>query len=170
MQPFGFDLTMFQSEQTLIPFLFILAVVFGAVNTANVFKNKGVNFLVSLALAFFAASNTAFVNFLWSQFGSISIFFIAMFFIIFVLEVFGVRKEAKKGEPSGALFINGVILFILLSIGLLYIDMIPPLPYIGGGENLFLFFVLIIIALVFWLAFKVGGEKEKQLVPVPVRG
>jgi len=169
MLPFGFDLTMFQSQTVLIPFLFILAVVFGAVNTANVFKNKGVNFLVSLALAFFAASNTAFIEFLWSQFGSITIFFIAMFFVIFVLEAFGVRKGKKDEPPAGALFINGVILFVLLSIGLLYIDMLPSLPYIGGGENLFLLFVLAIIALVFWLAFKVGSGKP-QKIAVPVRG
>lgn len=169
MLPFGFDLTVFQTETFLIPFLFILAVVFGAVNTANVFRNKGVNFLISLALAFFAASNTAFINFLWSQFGNITIFFIAMFFVIFVLEVFGVRKGGKDEPPAGALFINGVILFILLSIGLLHIDKIPALPYIGGGENLFLFFVLIIIALVFWLAFKVGSGKP-QKIPVPVKG
>ncbi|NIO44251.1 MAG: hypothetical protein GTN36_01700 [Candidatus Aenigmarchaeota archaeon] len=168
MLPFGFDITVFQSETFLIPFLFILAVVFGAVNVANVFKNRGVNFLVSLALSFFAASNTAFIDFLWSQFGNITIFFIAMFFVIFTLEAFGARRGKKGEPPAGALFINGVILFILLSIGLLHIDKFPALPIVGGGENLFLFFVLIIIALVFWLAFKIGSGKP-QKIPVPVR-
>lgn len=156
-----FDLTAFQSEQFLIPFLFILAVVFGAVNAANVFRNRGVNFLVSLALAFFAASNTSFIQFLWSQFGSISIFFIAMFFVIFVLEAFGVRK-GQPGKPDGtdALVINGAILFVLLSIGYLYIPDLS-LPIIGGGQNLLLFIFILFIILIFWFAYKTFTPPRK---------
>jgi hypothetical protein len=156
-----FDFTMFQSEQFLIPFLFILAVVFGAVNAANVFKNRGVNLLVSLALAFFAASNTSFVEFLWSQFGSISIFFIAMFFVIFVLEAFGVRK-GKQGQPDGsdALVINGAILFILLSIGYLFIPQFS-LPIVGGGQNLLLFVFILFIIIIFWSAYKTYTPPRK---------
>ncbi len=148
------DFTMFQTEQFLIPFLFILAVVFGAVSAANVFKNRGVNFLVALALAFFGASNTAFVEFLWSQFGSVSIFFIAMFFVIFVLEAFGVRR-GRPGEKDGAsaLVINGAILFVLLSIGYLYIPKFS-LPIIGGGQNLMLFIFVLFIIIIFWFAYK----------------
>jgi hypothetical protein len=158
-----FDITMFQSEQFLIPFLFILAVVFGAVNASNVFRNRGVNLLVSVALAFFAASNASFVNFLWSQFGSISIFFIAMFFIIFTLEAFGIRKGSgsKSNEP---LIINGAILFILLSIGMSNIGLIPSLPLIGSGQNVFLLLVILFIIVLFWLTMKIGkfGDMKVQ--------
>ncbi len=161
MLPFGFDFTMFQSEYFLIPFLFILAVVFGAVNVTNVFKNRGVNFLVALALAFFAASNTAFIEFLWSQFGNISIFFIAMFFVIFVLEVFGVRRKGK-GDGADALVINSVILFVLLSIGYLYVDIFPSLPIIGGGKNLLLLAFVLFIMIIFWSAYKAGESPRKR--------
>lgn len=157
-----FDITMFQSEQFLIPFLFILAVVFGAINVSNVFRNRGVNFLVSLALAFFAASNSSFVQFLWSQFGSISIFFIAMFFIIFTLEAFGIRKN-KESKTTESLVINGAILFVLLSIGLSNINLIPPIPMIGGGQNLFLLLVVLFIIVLFWLAMRVGRFGEVKL-------
>ena len=156
-----FDFTMFQSEQFLIPFLFILAVVFGAVNVANVFKNRGVNFLVSLALAFFGASNQAFVQFLWSQFGSITIFFIAMFFIIFVLEAFGVRGKKEKGDGADALVINVAILFVLLSIGYLYIDVFPSLPIIGGGENLMLLVFVVLMIVIFWSAYKTPTRQAR---------
>jgi hypothetical protein len=149
-----FDFTMFQSQQFLIPFLFVLAVVFGAVNASNVFRNRGVNLLVSVALAFFAASNTSFISFLWSQFGSISIFFIAMFFIIFTLEAFGVRKGQKGKDSSDALVINGAILFLLFSIGYLFIGSFPTLPIVGGGQNLLLLLFVVFMVVIFWFAYK----------------
>jgi hypothetical protein len=148
------DFTMFQSQQVLIPFLFVLAVVFGAVNASNVFRNKGVNLLVSVALAFFAASNTSFIQFLWSQFGSISIFFIVMFFIIFTLEAFGVRKGQQGKDSSDALVINGAILFLLFSIGYLFIGSLPTLPIVGGGQNLLLLLFVVFMIVIFWFAYK----------------
>ena len=154
------DITMFESSQILIPFLFVLAVVYGALQVANVFKNRAVNFIISLAVAFFAVSNTFFVNLLWSQFGNITVFFIAMFFIIFVLEAFGLRKGEKKGRAAEGLIISGGILFGLLAIGSLYLDLIPSLPIIGGGENLLLFFAIVFILAIFWAAFKIGTMGE----------
>lgn len=153
------DIAAFQSTEFLIPFLFVLAVVFGVLGVVNVFKNKGVNLLVAAALSFFATSNSAFVSILWTYFGSVAVFFIAMFFLVFIFEVFGVRK---KGEPLGAdaMIINGAILFVLLSISYLYIDMIPALPFIGGGENLILFFAIIFILAIFWTAYKTGGMSK----------
>ena len=156
-----FDFTAFQSQQFLIPFLFVLAVVFGAVNASNVFRNRGVNLLVSVALAFFAASNASFINFLWSQFGSISIFFIAMFFIIFILEAFGVRKGQHGKDGSDALVINGAILFLLFSIGYLYIGSLPILPIVGGGQNLLLLFFIVFIIVIFWFAYKTETPARK---------
>lgn len=155
------DFTMFQSQQFLIPFLFVLAVVFGAVNASNVFRNRGVNFLVSLALAFFAASNTSFIQFLWSQFGSISIFFIAMFFIIFTLEAFGVRKGQPGKDSSDALVVNGAILFLLFSIGYLFIGSFPTLPVVGGGQNLLLLLFIVFMVVIFWFAYKTDTPARK---------
>jgi len=157
----AFDLTMFQSEQVLIPFLFILAVVFGAVTASNVFRNKGINFMISLALAFFAASNTEFIQFLWSQFGSISIFFIAMFFIIFTLEAFGLRGKGKQQDGSDAIIINGAILFVLFSLGYIYMNSLPTLPFIGGGQNVLLLISVILIIVIFWSAYKTESHGGK---------
>jgi len=155
------DFTVFQSEQFLIPFLFILAIVFGAINVVNIFRNKGVNFLISIALAFFAASNTAFVQLLWSQFGIIAMFFIAMFFIIFILGAFGVRV-GQQGKTDGAdsLVINGAILFVLLSVGYLYLGNIS-VPIVGGGKNLLLFIFIMFIIVIFWSAFKTTTPPRK---------
>ena len=158
------DFSIFQSEQFLIPFLFILAIVFGSLNIANIFRNKGVNFLISLALAFFAASNTAFIGFLWSQFGNIAIFFIFMFFIIFILEAFGLRRgksEEKKERAADSLIINSAILFVLLSISYLYMGQLPSLPFIGGGQNLLLLIFIVFILVIFWSAYRLGGPERR---------
>lgn len=156
-----FDLTIFQSSDFLIPFLFVLAIVFGVLELSNVFKNRAVNFIVALSLSLFTVSNSAFINLLWSYFGSISVFFIAMFFIAFVFEIFGVRK---KGQPVGgdSILVNGAVLFVLLSIGYLYIDMVPSIPFVGGGENLLLLFAVIFILAVFWAAYKVGATEPAR--------
>ena len=170
----AFDFTALQSQQFLIPFLFIFAIIFGSLKVANVFKsrdshgnvtseNTAVNFIIALALAFFAASNTSFVQLIWSQFGNIAAFFIIMFFIIFVLEAFGIRH--KRGEPgkegSDALIINGAILFILLSISSLFINSLPAIPGIGSGQNLLLLIFIVFILVIFWSAYRAGPERGK---------
>ena len=151
-----FDFASFQSEQFLIPFLFVLAIVFGSLNLVKIFKSRPVNFLISLSLAFFAASNGAFIQLLWSQFGNIAIFFIAMFFIIFTLEVFGVRKGRKEG--SDALIINGAILFVLLSVSSLFVTSLPAIPGVGGGQNLLLLVFVVLIIVIFWSVHNLGPE------------
>jgi len=152
------DIAFLQSEQTLIPFLFVLAIVFGVLELTKIFKNRGVNFLVALAIAFFTITNTTFVSMLWTYFGSITTFFIVMFFIAFVFEVFGLRKPGQK-EPTSSVVIEGGILFILLSIGFLYANQIPELPFLGGGQNLIFLFIIIFILVIFWSAFRIGKGK-----------
>jgi uncharacterized membrane protein HdeD (DUF308 family) len=154
------DIAFLQSEQTLIPFLFVLAIIFGVLEITNVFKNRGVNFLVALAISFFTITNTTLVAFLWSQFGNITAFFIIMFFIAFVLEVFGLRRP-KQGESrgEGGMIINGAILLLLLGLGFTYSNLLPSLPFVGGGPNLIILVALIFILAIFWMAFKVGREK-----------
>ena len=154
------DIAFLQSEQTLIPFLFVLAIVFGVLELTKIFRNRGVNFLVALAIAFFTITNTAFVSMLWSYFGSITTFFIVMFLIAFVFEVFGLRKAGRP--PTSSILINAGILFILLSIGFLYVNQIPELPFVGGGQNLLFLLIIIFILVIFWSAFRIGQAAAPQ--------
>jgi len=154
------DIAFLQSEQTLIPFLFVLAIVFGVLELTKIFKNRGVNFLVALAIAFFTITNTAFVSMLWSYFGSITTFFIVMFLIAFVFEVFGLRRGGHP--PTSSIIINAGILFILLSIGFLYVSQIPELPFVGGGQNLLFLLIIIFILVIFWSAFRIGQVAAPQ--------
>ena len=153
------DFSTFYSEAVFIPFLFVLAIIFGSLNIANVFRNKGVNLLISLALAFFTISNPAFVELLWSNFGIISLFFIAMFFIIFITRAFLIRGHENFTD---VLIINGAILFVLLSISYYHMNMLPSLPIVGGGQNLLLLLFIVFIIVIFWFAYKSGGPEGQQ--------
>jgi hypothetical protein len=145
------DLSIFQSTEFLIPFLFVFSVIFGALQIARAFS-KAANFAIALALTLFAITNPGFLNLLWSQFGNLTVFFIAMFFLLFLLEAFGLRRGGR--EASESVVIYGAILFILLSIGYLFTDMLPTLPVIGGGQNLLLLILILVVVSLFWAAFK----------------
>lgn len=152
------DLTLTGPDQTLVLFFFVLAIIFGILEITRIFKNKAVNFIIAFALAFFAVNNASFVQFIVPQFGLISAFFIIMFFIAFVLEVFGLRGP-KSGKPAEErMIINGAILLLLMVFGFMNASLIPELPYIGSGTNLIVLVALIIILVIFWLAFKAGPE------------
>jgi len=71
------------SMQFMIPFLFILAIIFGVLQLASPIKNKAANLIIALAISFFAASYGPFMTILWSYLPSITWFFIVMFFIVF---------------------------------------------------------------------------------------
>ncbi len=162
------------SMQFIIPFLFVLAVVFGVLQMARIFKNKAVAAVIAIAIAFFASNYQPFLTILWQYLPTVTWFFIAMFFIVFTLEVFGLRgKEEKKFSEEGAV-IQGAILFILLAIGWMIVDKLPiQLPYVGTGKNLLLLLGIILVLLIFWSAFRIslGGEKVKPVpVPIPQEG
>lgn len=143
------DITMLQTTEFLIPFLFSLAVIFGVLEVTRLFR-KPVNFIVSFALSFFAIIYPGFVDFMWANFGLFAIFFIAMFFIVFVSKVFGMG--GKKSQDS--VIINGVILLVLLSVSYLYIDSFPSVPFLGAGQNLILLVSVVLIISIFWAAYK----------------
>jgi len=159
------DISFLQSEHTLIPFIFVLAIVFGVLELTRVFRNRAVNFLVALAISFFTITNSSFVEFLWLQFGNITAFFIIMFFITFVLEVFGLRGNKQPRSKEEGMILMAAILLLLLSFGFMYSNLLPPLPFIGGGTNVIILFAIIFILIIFWMAFKLGPEQVKSEGP-----
>jgi len=164
------NLTILQTTEAFIPFLFVLAIVFGVIEITHVFRNRGVIFLISLALAFFTVTSTNFVSMFPSYAGIITPIFIIIFFIAFILQIFGLRRPRLPNEPSRepeALVIIGAILFLLLSLGFVYSSYIPVLPFVGGGSNVVILAAIIFILVIFWVAFKAGPElmpvkKEKE--------
>jgi predicted neutral ceramidase superfamily lipid hydrolase len=147
------------TTQFLIPFLFVLAIVFGVLELSNIFKNRAVSAIIAIAIAGFASLYAPFVEVLWNLLPSLTWFFIVLFLLAFTLELFGVRR--RKGGPQEALqsmLISGVILIILFGVGFSVIESLPiDLPFIGGGQNLLVLLGIIFIIAIFWSAFRVMG-------------
>jgi polyferredoxin len=80
-----------------------------------------------------------------------------MFFIVFILEVFGLRKERPQQERELNLYIYGFLLLALLSIGVTHLETLGfNIPLIGSGENLALLLGIIFIFGIFYFAYKSG--------------
>jgi len=142
------------NQQVVITFLFVMAVVFGALRISNVLKSSPASFLLSIAIAAFAAMYAPFMLLLWLILPGLTWFFIVIFLIAFVFEVFGIRKS-KQEMRSEAMAVNGAILLVLLTLGWKLSQMFKiTIPYIGSTENLVFILGLIFVVSIFWSAMK----------------
>jgi len=140
----------------IIPFLFVLAVVFGVLRISKAFKgNAAVEVIISLVIAFFSATYSPFTSMLFNILPSITMFFIAMFFIVFVLEIVGVRGRGR-GEPVTNIIIYGILILVLFTIVASHSELIPNLGIISP-DDLVLGIGLIFVISIFWAAYKIGG-------------
>jgi asparagine N-glycosylation enzyme membrane subunit Stt3 len=154
--PFGFG------DQSIITFLFVLAVIFGVLELTNLFKNRAVNLLIALALSAFAAGQASFTNMLFSYLPGITGFFIVVFFIAFAFEILGVRKRAPGQDTFEGMAVGGVVLLLLFSVGWMLLKFFPiEVPVIGGQGLIFLIGLALIISLL-WGALKAGGVAQTK--------
>jgi hypothetical protein len=148
----------YTDPQFFVPFLFVLAVVFGALNITNVFKSRAVNAIISLVMAFFAASYQPFTTALWGFLPSITWFFIIMFFVSLLVQL----SKPKGGKPPDYTFrviVTGIIFVILFSLQYYLLSLFPAaIPYIGGATNLLYLMGLIFVLVLFYYAYQSGKE------------
>jgi len=150
---------MIPNETFFIPFLFVLAVVFGVLRISDIFRNPAVEMVISLAIAYFAATYEPFVSVLFTYLPNVTWFFIAIFFILFLLEAFGLRKAGADYEEKA--ITTGVILLVLFGIGVSGLEGLKvEIPFVGGGENLAFLSGIILLVLLFWYVYK-SGPSEK---------
>lgn len=145
------------SFQLLIPFLFVLAVIFGVLELASPIKNRAVSTIIAVAIAAFSYF-AGLYTILWQYMPSVTWFFIIMFMIAFVLELFGLRRRGISPEKhTENIIVGGIVLLVLFSIGWMAVEAIPiDIPFIGGGSNIILILGLIFILTIFWAAFRIG--------------
>ena len=97
-----------------IPFFFLLAVVYGALGISGLFKNRAVNAIIALAIAFFGMTYQPFITWLYLIMPYAIGLFIAVFFLGFLYKLF---SSKKKGEPRDYTLIMIVIgLFLILFV------------------------------------------------------
>jgi hypothetical protein len=107
----------------MVPFLFMLAIVYGALDVAGVFKNKRVNALIALVFAFFALTYAPAIEFINQIMPLAIVFFVVFFFLGFVIKI------AKKGVDKDytlLIIILGLVLLLFATQGPGFIDSFLP--------------------------------------------
>jgi len=146
--------------QPILPFIFVLAVVYGMLSIVNIFKKEGrpmnsVNFLIALVFAFFAAGYQPFVNIFFEEMGIVLWAFIILFFIGFILEAVGLRrKKVPKGKEDVPIMMGGIIILMLATGGFAYISEME-IPVIGT-TNFMIIIGLILLLTIFYYAYELG--------------
>lgn len=142
---------------TIIPFLFVLAVVYGALEASDIFKRKQVKLIISLSFAFVAMTTDFISEFIMGILPYAILAFIGFFFIGFALSFFR-GKEGQGGEKDYTLITIVLILFLLFvaNYGLGFVsDMFPG---ISSGEVL-TGIGIVVILLIFYSIYRVKDSK-----------
>lgn len=157
--------------QPFLPFFFVLAVIFGTLSVANIFKRRdgrpmnSVNFMIALVFAFFAAGYQPFVNFFFLNFGLVVWAFVGIFFIAFILEAIGLRgrKKIPAGKENLPIMMITIFILLLATFGFTYISKIE-IPVVGT-ENFMIILSIILLIAIFYYAYEHGrsGREEQYL-------
>jgi hypothetical protein len=132
----------------LIPALFLLAIVYGALEVSGVFKNKAVKAIIAIAIALFAITSSELVTFLNGVLPYAVMLFVAFFFIGFIF------KFLKGGGGKDWTLI--IIILILLLVLLARLPDIFPGWQLGflSNENLMWAIGTIVVLAIFYIAYK----------------
>ena len=142
-------------DPTTLPFvaafLFVFAVVFGALSYAGVLgEQRKVNVLIALAFAIFAVLFEPFVTGLQAVLPFAVIGIVIIFFLLFLKKAFG--EDAKDAVPIVVSLAIGLLL-----LGILWDKIGFSLPGLDSTNVLWLI-VIIIMVLIFFVAYKQGIE------------
>ena len=136
-----------------LPFFFILAIVYGALEVSGVFKNKAVIAIISLVIAFFTISSDAAVSFIYDVLPFAIIVFIIVFLLGFIFSLF-------KGEKK-----DYSLFAVVCALGIVFVanqgyDMINAIiPASIGAENFIAIVGVIFIVVIFYAVYKKWGEQ-----------
>lgn len=139
----------------MIPFLFMLAIVFGALDVSGVFKNKRVNALIALVFALFTLTYAPAMEFINQIMPFALIFFVAFFFIGFVIKI--ARKGVDKDYTLLAIII-ALVLLILATQGAKFIENFMP-GYGDQGTTLLTIAGIVFIIVILLAAYKMTKTK-----------
>lgn len=147
--------------QPFLPFLFVLAIVFGLLEIVDIFKRKSVNVVLAFVFAFFAAGYEPFVTFFFAKFGLILWGFVFLFFVAFIMEAIGMRgkKKVPEGKENLLMVVITIIILILGAVGFTYIKELE-VPVIGT-DNLLMIIGLLLLVVLFFFAYEYGSKERK---------
>jgi len=121
-----------------LPFIFVIAVVYGGLEVSDVFKNKVVKFIIALVVAYFASTTPQVSVFITQFLPLAAIVFVVVFLFGFVYKVF--QKGGNKDWP---------LIAVVIAIGFIGLaqfqgSLSPYLNNLPIDQNNFLAIVLIV--------------------------
>ena len=148
--------TMADIIQLMIPFIFMLAIVFGALDVAGVFKNKRVNMMIAMVFALFTLTYQPAIDFINGIMPIAIILFIVFFFIGFAIKA--VKKEVNKDWTLVIIIITLVFLGLATQNSLIT----GLLPGLAEQWNTMITIVAIVLVGMLLLAAYRRGKEEQQ--------
>ncbi len=134
----------------VIPLFFVLAIVYGALEFGSPIKNKSANILISVIIAFVAATSAEVVQLVIDVLPYAAIFFIIVFFLGFI------KKSFKDHEKDYTLIviIAGLVLIFMASQGMDILNAFLPYSFPITTENFLLIIGIVIIIAIFYATYK----------------
>lgn len=138
----------------MIPFFFIFAIVYGALEVSGVFRNRAVKAIIAVALGFFAVSNAEVVSFIHQVLPYAAIFFVVVFFISFIAKPFrGRGGEPGKRDPLLLLVVLSLLLIIFAQLATPSSPFYPDISStILGDQNVLWGIGIVIVIFMFYYA------------------
>ena len=144
---------------TVIPFMFVLAVVYGALEVSDIFKRKQVKVILSLCFALVAMTNALITTFIMGVLPYAILGFIVLFFIGFIMNFFKDDKDGKGGGKK-----DFTLIIIVLVLFLIFMSSYG-MEFFGGSvsglssEELSTGIGITVLLIIFYSAYRLKGEK-----------
>jgi len=141
---------------SVIPFLFVGAIVYGALEVSGVFANKNVKTIIAAVIALFSLTYEPLTLFINQILPYAAIFFIAVFFIAFLFKPFKSGGGEGKRDYTMIIVICGLVLIFLANSGYEMVrQWIPQL----ANSNYIVAIGVIIVVFILYAAYKKSGEQ-----------
>jgi hypothetical protein len=150
--------------ETLIPFLFIFAITYGALEVSGYFQNKAVKAIIALCISFFSIMNSEVTGFINQILPYAAIFFVIVFFIGFITKPFR-KKAGQQGQGGGR---DPVLILIIVGLAMLILAQLasPSSPLynytqgtiLGNESIVWIAGLVMVLALFYYAFFKIKAQ------------
>jgi hypothetical protein len=145
---------------SVIPFLFVLAVVYGALEVSDIFKRKQVKLIISLSFAYVAMTTEYVAGFIMGVLPYAILAFIVLFFLGFALSFARGGKEGGGRDYTLIVIVLVLALIFMTSYGLDFLEGFMP----GfSSEEITTGAGLLVMAIIFYSVYRLwgGGSQTK---------
>lgn len=143
---------------SVIPFFFVAAIVYGALEVSGVFKNKNVKMIIAAVFALFTMTYDPLIIFINNIMPYAAIFFIVVFFVAFIFKPMKGKKEEGR-DYTLIIIVCGLIIVFLANSGYQLINQWIPQISTISGTNFMVAAGIILIVFILYAAYKMQGEK-----------